>query len=114
MLQYFTNTFQGILITNETYSYAVFIYECELCCFVFLLYCVALPCLCTYILGFVFGVFVGLITAAFSFMLSLSPPVYQVVMLWLMCFGCFVLICMCDSAQPAELPYSSSVGKSVT
>ena len=22
----------------------------------------------------------------------------------LMCFGCFVLICVCDSAQPAELP----------
>ena len=46
-----------------------------------------------YILGLVFGVFAGLITA---FMCS---PVYHLVMLWL---RCFVLICMCDSA---ELPW---------
>ena len=31
-------------------------------------------------------------------LLSLSSPVYQVEML------CFALICICDSAQPAELP----------
>ena len=37
----------------------------------------------TYILGLVLGVFAGLITATFSFMLSLNSPVYQVV--W--CFG---------------------------
>ena len=32
-----------------------------------------------YILGLVFGVFGGVITAAFSFMLSLNSPVRQVV-----------------------------------
>ena len=31
-----------------------------------------------HVLGLVFGVFAGLITAAFSFILSLSSPVYQV------------------------------------
>ena len=49
-----------------------------------------------YILGLVLGILAGLITTAFSFMIILSSPVYQVVMLWLRCFGCFVLICMCD------------------
>ena len=47
---------------------------------------------------YVFSVFAGLITAAFSFILSLSSPVNQVEML-----GCFALICMCDSVQLAEL-----------
>ena len=36
-----------------------------------------------YILGLMFDVFAGLITAAFSFMLSLNSSVYQVVC----CFG---------------------------
>ena len=34
---------------------------------------------------------------AYVYMLSLSSPIYQVVMFWL---SCFVLICMCDLAQP--------------
>ena len=43
-----------------------------------------------YILGLVFGVFDGLITAAFSFMLSSSSPVHMVCdawveVLWLLC-----------------------------
>ena len=42
-----------------------------------------------YVLGLTFGVFAGLISAAFSFML------FE--------FTC-VMVCMCDSAQPAELP----------
>ena len=56
-----------------------------------------------YILGLVFGVFAGLITAAFSFILSLSSPVYLVFdalveVLWLLCIVYVI------RAQPAELP----------
>ena len=40
-----------------------------------------------------FGVFGGLIIAAFSFMLSLNSPVYQVEMLALLCFA---LVCIGD------------------
>ena len=39
-----------------------------------------------------------------TYMYMLLHVVHQVVMLWLRCFGCSVLICMCDLAQPAELP----------
>ena len=48
-----------------------------------------------------FGVFAGLITVAFSFMLSfnLADCDALVEMLWLRCFGCFILICIRDSAQ---------------
>ena len=56
-----------------------------------------------YILGMVFGVFAGLITAAFSFIPSLSSPVYLVCdalveVLWLLCIVYVI------RAQPAELP----------
>ena len=45
-----------------------------------------------YILGLVFGVFAGLITAAFSFILSLSLPVY------LVCDALVALYCIRDSS----------------
>ena len=56
-----------------------------------------------YILGLVFGVFDGLITAAFSFMLSSNSPVHLVCdawveVLWLLCIVYVI------RAQPAELP----------
>ena len=56
-----------------------------------------------YILGLVFGVFAGLITVAFSFILSLNSPVHRVFdalvkMLWLFCIVYVI------RAQPAELP----------
>ena len=54
-----------------------------------------------YILGLVFGVFAGLITAAFSFIPSLSSPVYRV------CDALVALYCICDSRQLSYL--SSSV-----
>ena len=58
-------------------------------------------CWIGFILGSVFDVFAGLMTAAFSVMLSLNSPVYQVVLY----FGCFVLLCICDlsSASGAAL-----------
>ena len=82
--------------------------EVVLCCycFAFLLCCVALSLYisislvelsCTS-LSLEFGVIGGLVIPVYSFMLSLSSLVYQVEML------CFALICICDSAQPAELP----------
>ena len=67
-----------------------------LCCFVFIsIAVVELSCTS---LSLEFGVIGGLVTPVYSFMLSLSSPVYQVEML------CFALICICGSAQPAELP----------
>ena len=66
------------------------------CCVVFIsISLVELSCTS---LSLEFGVIGGLVTPVYSFMLSLSSPVYQVEML------CFALICICDSAQPAELP----------
>ena len=42
-----------------------------------------------------------------------GSPVYQVVMLWLMCFDCSVLICMCV-IWPSQLScLSSSVGRGI-
>ena len=56
-----------------------------------------------HIVGLVFDVFAGLITAAFSFILSLSSPVYLVCdafveVLWLLCVVYVI------RAQPAEPP----------
>ena len=53
---------------------------------------------CT-LLSLEIGIIGGLVTLVFSFILNLGSPVHQVVMLCL-----FAFICMCDLAQPAELP----------
>ena len=58
---------------------------------------------CIYILGLVFGVFAGLVTAAFSFILSWNSPLHLVCdalveVLWLLCVVYVI------PTQPAELP----------
>ena len=56
---------------------------------------------CTYVYSVRTYVYVHVVVAEliqYIELLSLSSPVYQVEML------CFALICICDSALPAELP----------
>ena len=77
-----------------------------LCCFAFLSKYL-MDDWVMYILGLVFGVLAGLITAAFSFIPSLNSPVYLVLILW----GALVsLYCICDSS-PAN--WAASVAQLV-
>ena len=48
---------------------------------------------CIYVIGLVFGVFAGLITAAFSFIRSWNLPVYLVCVALVEVFW---LLCLCD------------------